>query len=644
MDESPVHRHLSRAYKATTSATSCPSLRTSSNGIEFTEERNRNQLTASLPHNSSGSTSLFQAVRLPPPASAPMNAKQPPYRSLSSLSNGSSLGSTSLGSIHERLKEFQTCSSPNWNGIQGMNGPIVLSERDNPNSLSRMGSLRDLREPNQQYVPSSLSSSVNSMTSLSASFTPSSVGDRMSELCSDSSTRWKRKMAACRLRVQTTSVPEDPYELQEIEAEFDQMRLIMRERGIDPKVDPEAFLPENYQKNRYHDVLPYKETRVKLDGSDDGISSYINANYVYDRQNKAQKYICCQAPLPKTFDDFWRMVWEKDCPVIVMLTKLEERNTIKAHVYWPEPGSRLQYGPYMVTHLRTTTHKKRETEGGRPRHYGIFGKRLPPKGAEAGIGPTRSPHPTNLNTPTNPNPFDDVPAGGTLSHFGGNGPFPQWNMTSVPPSTPIASPTPALHNVQNSLIVVRKFTIEDVRRPGVTKEVIQLHYTEWPDFGVPDTTEQMSDLIRELDIRKKGLDDPIIVHCSAGIGRTGTFLAIHMALQQVATSASPSIDVFETVLNLRVQRTGMVQSKDQYKFVYITIKDMLMRKYDRIQIKNYRRDFFNLTHHTKTDHIRNFIEKVPKNRPRRSASEPILHRKWEKLIEEEELPLRLEEM
>lgn len=79
-------------------------------------------------------------------------------------------------------------------------------------------------------------------------------------------------------------------------------------------------------------------------------------------------------------------------------------------------------------------------------------------------------------------------------------------------------------------------------------QVIQLHYTEWPDMGTPDTTDVMQELIAEVDIRKKGPEDPIVIHCSAGIGRTGTFLAIHLSIQK-ALKGEP-IDIKQIVLDL----------------------------------------------------------------------------------------------
>jgi len=142
-------------------------------------------------------------------------------------------------------------------------------------------------------------------------------------------------------------------------------------------------------------------------------------------------------------------------------------------------------------------------------------------------------------------------------------------------------------------IILRQFLISNITK--LEKEelsVNQLHYTDWPDQGVPETTNAMTNLIRELDIWKKGLDDPIVVHCSAGIGRTGTFLAVHMALQKINSGHQlPEIEfVKKIVINLREQRLGMVQSKDQYKFVYATIMSILDDRRHGNQPKSKKKD------------------------------------------------------
>ncbi|XP_061378119.1 tyrosine-protein phosphatase Lar isoform X4 [Danaus plexippus] len=102
-----------------------------------------------------------------------------------------------------------------------------------------------------------------------------------------------------------------------------------------------ASLPCNKHKNRLVHILPYESTRVCLtprDGSD-----YINASFVDGYKYRAA-YIATQGPLPDTTDDFWRMLWEHNSTIIVMLTKLKEMGREKCHQYWPSDRSvRYQY-------------------------------------------------------------------------------------------------------------------------------------------------------------------------------------------------------------------------------------------------------------------------------------------------------------
>jgi protein tyrosine phosphatase len=67
-----------------------------------------------------------------------------------------------------------------------------------------------------------------------------------------------------------------------------------------------------------------------------------------DGYRKQNAYIATQGPLPNTFADFWRMIWETNSACIVMMTKLEERNRLKCDQYWPNRGTET-YGPIQVT-------------------------------------------------------------------------------------------------------------------------------------------------------------------------------------------------------------------------------------------------------------------------------------------------------
>jgi len=105
------------------------------------------------------------------------------------------------------------------------------------------------------------------------------------------------------------------------------------------------------------------------------------------------------------------------------------------------------------------------------------------------------------------------------------------------------------------------------------RPIVQIHCTKWPDLGIPNSCESMVELIDEIDQCKKGLNDPILVHCSAGIGRTGTFVAIHASLHR--DKFGQEIDIKHLVLHLRSQRVGMVQSTDQYLFIYKVLSYLL---------------------------------------------------------------------
>ncbi|XP_045436184.1 receptor-type tyrosine-protein phosphatase delta isoform X20 [Pipistrellus kuhlii] len=105
-----------------------------------------------------------------------------------------------------------------------------------------------------------------------------------------------------------------------------------------------ANLPCNKFKNRLVNIMPYETTRVCLqpirgvEGSD-----YINASFI-DGYRQQKAYIATQGPLAETTEDFWRMLWEHNSTIVVMLTKLREMGREKCHQYWPaERSARYQY-------------------------------------------------------------------------------------------------------------------------------------------------------------------------------------------------------------------------------------------------------------------------------------------------------------
>ncbi|CAH0718229.1 unnamed protein product, partial [Brenthis ino] len=251
-----------------------------------------------------------------------------------------------------------------------------------------------------------------------------------------------------------------------------------------------AKLPSNLAKNRYTDVLCYDHSRVPLSlRDDDPASDYINANYV-DGYKQRNAFICTQGPLPKTFGDFWRMVWEQNSLVIVMTTRTVERGRVKCGQYWPAPGARAEHAGLAVLNEAHDQH-------------------------------------------------DDY--------------------------------------------VVSHLLLTDLRTEQ-RRRVWHGQYTRWPDYGVPGGGRaapvlRFLELVRRAQQRARHeLGDawaghsrgpPIVVHCSAGIGRTGTFLTLDTCTSRLA--AEGVADVRGAVERIRQQRAHSIQMPDQYVFCHLAL-------------------------------------------------------------------------
>ncbi|XP_017667881.1 PREDICTED: receptor-type tyrosine-protein phosphatase eta isoform X1 [Lepidothrix coronata] len=121
---------------------------------------------------------------------------------------------------------------------------------------------------------------------------------------------------------------------------------------------------------------------------------------------------------------------------------------------------------------------------------------------------------------------------------------------------------------------IRDFTVEKSNTPE-SHTVRQFHFTSWPDHGVPETTDLLIDfrhLVHQYNSQNP-VDSPTLVHCSAGVGRTGTFIAIDRLIQQM--EMENTVDVYGVVYDLRMHRPLMVQTEDQYVFLNQCVMDII---------------------------------------------------------------------
>ncbi|XP_068741588.1 tyrosine-protein phosphatase non-receptor type 4-like isoform X2 [Montipora capricornis] len=247
-----------------------------------------------------------------------------------------------------------------------------------------------------------------------------------------------------------------------------------------------ARKPENLPRNRYRDILPYDDTRVKLI---QGKNNYVNANYVtmeIPARGVKNRYIAAQGPLEKTCGDFWQMVWEQEASLIVMLTTTVERGRVKCHQYWPEGDETLTFGSLEII------------------------------------------------------------------------------------CTKIRDFSPSY--------IYREMFVTDSKSLR-SRVVVQLQYIAWPDHDVPDDSSDFLEFIHIVRHYREGTNTPSVLHCSAGVGRTGVLIFMETAFNMIE-GAEP-IFPLEIVRRMRDQRCSLIQTPGQFIFVL----EALLRAFDEEMVK-----------------------------------------------------------
>ncbi|RMB95915.1 hypothetical protein DUI87_28029 [Hirundo rustica rustica] len=124
-----------------------------------------------------------------------------------------------------------------------------------------------------------------------------------------------------------------------------------------------------------------------------------------------------------------------------------------------------------------------------------------------------------------------------------------------------------------SYYTVRQLELENLTSQE-TREILHFHYTTWPDFGVPESPASFLNFL--FKVRESGSlspgHGPVVVHCSAGIGRSGTFCLVDTCLLLMDKRKDPSsVDVKQVLLEMRKYRMGLIQTADQLRFSYLAV-------------------------------------------------------------------------
>lgn len=135
-----------------------------------------------------------------------------------------------------------------------------------------------------------------------------------------------------------------------------------------------------------------------------------------------------------------------------------------------------------------------------------------------------------------------------------------------------------VHMLSESVLAewtIREFKIFCEGQLSYPRIVRHFHYTVWPDHGVPETTQSLVQFVRTVRdyIDRASGSGPTVVHCSAGVGRTGTFIVLDRALQQLDNRST--VDIYGCVFDLRLHRSHMVQTESQYVYLHQCVRDVL---------------------------------------------------------------------
>jgi len=228
--------------------------------------------------------------------------------------------------------------------------------------------------------------------------------------------------------------------------------------------------------NNHTHLVDKRSHRSKENKTTDELS--INASHI---TTPKQKYIVTQAPRKKTTKNFWKLVLDRNCKLILTLCMPLENHHERCAPYWKKP---------------------------------FYPKKMM-----------------------------------------------DWKISFLDETIVLEGPSP--HRIVERRFLVRNTKTRDERT------IVQLHYENWPNYGVPDLSlfQTYLDLVDENSAHSSS---PILVHCVAGIGRSGTLVAAH-SLRKELLAGKTEISIPQRICELRKQRRSLVTTPKQFQCIYQTL-------------------------------------------------------------------------
>ncbi|KAL3077179.1 hypothetical protein niasHS_013168 [Heterodera schachtii] len=372
-----------------------------------------------------------------------------------------------------------------------------------------------------------------------------------------------------------------------------EFEMLPRGKNLDHTISERK---ENARKNRYNDIKACDATRVRLRRvpGDPNSSDYINANFIKGYKGK-KCFIATQGPLECTIGDFWRMIWEQGSRMIIMVTNLRERGREQCVKYWPDDDE----PPLVFRTLEVASVDSSYFADYTLRVFEMSDTEPPPQPARSNGRVISAGEKTLFNGTA-------IDENARLASSSPSPP-PSLPLIQAIKADPLNSSAFSIHSNVHSTIQRRRHdseyaNIASIIRPQSKssgrmsamegrekRRVLQFHFTSWNDYKAPECTVALLKLMYKLRKMDEYNHSPVVVHCSAGVGRTGTLVAIDFVMDQMLDTGIA--DVYNCVADMRQQRNLMVQSVEQYVFIYKALAEFQLFGDTDLTIAAFRRHF-----------------------------------------------------